>query len=159
MSGVIKVLSVDWLDERAVALRAAMSEELAARYHRTWNGRPERPPGFDLDPATVVYTALAVDGDAPVGHAGLRTIDAGIELKRMFVARSHRGTEVARQVLRAAEEAARRRGHTRLLLHTGDEQPDAIRFYEKSGYTAIAVYPPYDDFPGFRFYEKALTAA
>jgi len=57
-------------------------------------------------------------------------------------------------------DAARALGSTRIILQTGDRQPDAVRLYgctavrlygctavrlyEREGYTRIPVFPPYE---------------
>ncbi len=38
---------------------------------------------------------------------------------------------------------ARERGARRLILQTGDRQPDAIQLYATAGWLPIDVYPPY----------------
>ena len=40
------------------------------------------------------------------------------------------------------------------MLETGDEQPDAMRFYEREGYTAIPAFGYYVDSDLSRCYEK-----
>jgi ribosomal protein S18 acetylase RimI-like enzyme len=46
----------------------------------------------------------------------------------------------------AAVKAARG-GGARLILETGIRQPEAIRLYEKCGFTRIPNFPPYDQDP------------
>jgi hypothetical protein len=40
--------------------------------------------------------------------------------------------------------------------HTGDRQPDAVRLYEREGYTPIPIFPPYEELPFSRCFEKVL---
>ncbi|WP_255359407.1 hypothetical protein [Frondihabitans sp. PAMC 28766] len=43
------------------------------------------------------------------------------------------------------------------MLQTGDRQPDAVRLYERFGYTPIPVYEPYvEAIPFSLCYEKRL---
>jgi len=63
----------------------------------------------------------------------------------MYVEPEHRGSGVATAVLRALEKAAGAQGWNRLVLETGDRQPDAIRFYEREGYTRIPNFGYYAD--------------
>jgi putative acetyltransferase len=51
------------------------------------------------------------------------------------------------------EQCARELGRHRLLLETGDRQPDAIRFCEREGYTRIPNYGHYVDSPLSLCYE------
>ena len=55
------------------------------------------------------------------------------------------------------ERLGRERGAARLVLQTGNRQPEAIALYEKLGYRAIDIYPPYVRFPASRCFEKVLT--
>jgi GNAT superfamily N-acetyltransferase len=135
----IRVESVGWDDAAAVALREAMAAEMKIRYADrfiTRNG---------VQAETVAYTGVAyTDENVPVGHAALRRLGADLELKRMYVVPSHRGTGVSKALLSAVEQAAARLGGTRVLLHTGDRQPDAVRLYEKAGYIRIPIFAPYE---------------
>ena len=127
------VVPVDWSNADAVRLRAEMAAEVGRRYA----GRiPEslRDTTNAVDPESVQATLLVYVGAGAVGHAAVRWNGDDLELKRMYVAPTHRGTGTATALLDAAESAARAAGVTRLVLQTGDRQPDAIRFYERSGY-------------------------
>jgi GNAT superfamily N-acetyltransferase len=64
---------------------------------------------------------------------------------------------VARGLLAAAERAARELGAARVILHTGDRQPEAIRLYEREGYTRIPIYPPYTSMTWSTCFEKPLA--
>jgi GNAT superfamily N-acetyltransferase len=153
------VRPVAWDDVAAVALREAMEEEMGARYADLLTGRPDYlPKGMAVDPETVVYTGIAYAGEGvPVGHVALRRLGGDLEIKRMFVAPSHRGTEVARALLAATEDAARALGASRVVLQTGHRQPDAVRLYEREGYTSIPLFTPYEQLAGSRCFEKSLV--
>jgi GNAT superfamily N-acetyltransferase len=142
-SGIValrfRVESVGWDDAAAVALREAMAAEIKIRYADRFINRKR------VQAETVAYTAVAYTDDRlPVGHAALRWLGADLELKRMYVVPSHRGTGVSNALLSAVEQAAARLGGTRVLLQTGDRQPDAVRLYEKAGYTRIPIFAPYE---------------
>lgn len=123
----------------AVALRAAQRAELDARY----GGDAE--PGSKPTAADVSHFVLARTPDgAAVGCGGLRRLaEDHAEVKRMYVVPAVRGTGVATVVLRALEDAACSLGLTHLVLETGTEQPEAIRFYEREGYARIPNFGPY----------------
>jgi putative acetyltransferase len=124
----------------AAALRRAQRDELDARYGRDDHEPGEKPTAESVPVFLVARTA---EGEA-VGCGGLRPLaGGGAEIKRMFVRASARGTGVAVAVLRALEEEARGMGLARLVLETGAEQPDAIRFYEREGYKRIPLFGPY----------------
>jgi GNAT superfamily N-acetyltransferase len=67
-----------------------------------------------------------------------------MELKRMFVTPAARGTGVAPRLVEAVVALA---GDARVILETGVRQPEAIRLYEKCGFTRIPNYQPYDQDP------------
>jgi putative acetyltransferase len=139
MSGLV-VEAVPWDDADAVALREAQRVEIDARY----GGDTE--PGVKPSADDIALFLVARRDGAPVGCGGLRAIDAEHgEIKRMYVAPAARGSGVSRAILGALETAARDRGWTRLVLETGVEQPDAIRFYTREGYLPIEKYGHYAD--------------
>ncbi len=91
-----------------------------------------------------VFLVARTPSGEPIGCGGLRPLaGGGAEIKRMFVATTARGTGVAVALLRAIEEEARGMGLDRLVLETGTEQPDAMRFYEREGYSRIPLFGPY----------------
>lgn len=141
----VTVHRVDWDDPGAVSLRAAQRAELDARY-----GSDDHEPGTPPSATDVpVFLVARNRNGLPVACGGLRplkpaTLGAGIaEIKRMFAAPEARGTGAAIAVLRALEDEARALGLHRLVLETGTEQPDAVRFYTREGYTEIALFGSY----------------
>ncbi|MBY4109397.1 GNAT family N-acetyltransferase [Rhodococcus fascians] len=110
----------------------------------------------DVHRTFVVYQCDVQNVEQAVGHAALRWNGPDLELKRMFVHPDHRGSGVSTALLQASENAARDQGLRRLILQTGDRQPDAVRLYEKSGYTRIPVFPPYELLPFSNTFEKRL---
>ncbi|MCU1544012.1 MAG: GCN5-related N-acetyltransferase [Microbacteriaceae bacterium] len=136
------VRAVHWDDRAGVELRAAQRLEIAERY-----GTDESEPGPapTADDMTAFFVAFTDDG-MPAGCGGLRRLDeAEGEIKRMFVSRAHRGTGVSTALLGRLEESARELGWKRLVLETGTEQPDAVRFYQREGYTPIPNFGYYAD--------------
>ncbi len=113
-----------------------------------------------LDPATVLLTVVAYVEGRPVGHACLRelggTMAGDLEIKRMYVRPDARGSGVADALLDAVEQRARDEGVPRVVIHTGDRQIAALRFYERHGYTPIDVFPPYEEVTYSRCFEKAV---
>lgn len=150
------VHTVAWDDDDAAALRAEMAAEVGPRYL-------DRIPITlrdnvnAVDAAQVHATFVVRDRDRrPAGHAAVRWNAGELELKRMYVRPQYRGTGVAELLLAGAESAARSAGLPRLILQTGDRQPDAVRFYERNGYGRIPAFPPYDALPYSRCYAKYL---
>ena len=147
------VREVDWADQGAKALRAAQRIEIEERY-----GTPDSEPGpaptaADITAFFVVYD----DAGTPIGCGGLRAIDSEHgEIKRMYVAPGSRGSGASVAILDALEAHGRALGWSRLVLETGEAQPDAIRFYEREGFTRVPNFGYYADSAISLCYEKAL---
>ncbi|MFE3251576.1 GNAT family N-acetyltransferase [Streptomyces sp. NPDC059209] len=149
----MKIEQVMWDDTDAVALRARQRAEIAERY-----GTPDSEPGVPPSQSdmAVFFVAYEDDGTA-VGCGGLRALGAGIgEIKRMYVAPASRGSGVAPRVLLALEEWAREQGWSSLRLETGDAQPDAVRFYTRSGYGPIPAFGAYAESDSSLCFERPL---
>lgn len=126
----------------ASALLTDYERELFSR----WNGptlddpHPELP-GAGLAPPAGLFLIARVDGE-PAGCVGLRSLDDHHgELKRMFVRPAHRGRGLGRQLLEAAEAAARTTlGLRRVRLDTMAELVEARSLYLSAGYVEIGRY-------------------
>ena len=147
---MIEVRAVDWNDRDAERLRSAQEAEVSARY-----GVADSEPGPKPTADSITVFFVAYDGADPVGCGGLRAIDdLHGEVKRMYVVPERRGSGVAVALLRRLESDAEARGWQRLVLETGTAQPDAMRFYEREGYTAIPRFGYYVDSEISLCYEK-----
>jgi GNAT superfamily N-acetyltransferase len=127
----VRIEQVEWEHPASVALRQAQRDEIEVRY-----GTPDSEPGPAPtgDDIVAFYVAFSDDGE-PLGCGGLRQLnEVEGEVKRMFVTPASRGTGTSTAILAQLEAGARERGWIRLLLETGDQQPDAIRFYTREGY-------------------------
>lgn len=152
---VVRIEAVDWEHAASVSLRSAQRVEIAERYGTDDSEPGPAPTAADI---TVFYVAFVGDDGVPAGCGGLRRIDdTHGEIKRMFVDPGHRGTGVSTAILRRLEADARGRGWDRLVLETGDQQPDAMRFYEREGYTRIPNFGHYVDSALSLCYAKPLT--
>jgi GNAT superfamily N-acetyltransferase len=124
----------------AQELVEAVQQEYVERY-----GGPDETPldAADFDPPTGVFLIGRLAGlDArPVACGGIRRVDDDTaEIKRMYVAPHARRRGLARAVLTRLEEAARDAGYTRLVLESGNAQPEALALYRSSGYTPVTPY-------------------
>jgi GNAT superfamily N-acetyltransferase len=149
----VKIEQVEWEHPASVALRQAQRDEIAIRY-----GTPDSEPGPEpgAHDITAFFVAFSDDGE-PLGCGGVRKLEGDeAEVKRMFVSPSSRGSGVSTAILSRLEEFGRERGWHRLVLETGDQQPDAIRFYTREGYIRIPNFGYYADSPASRCYEKVL---
>jgi GNAT superfamily N-acetyltransferase len=141
----------------ARTLVAAAQADLAARY-----GDNDQNPveAIEFDPPEGAFFVAYLGGE-PVACGGWRTLShfaeaeaAGTEIaedvaeiKRMYAMPTVRGTGVAAALIAALEESARAHGMRRMVLETGQRQPEAISFYGKWGYEQIANYGYYKDEP------------
>jgi GNAT superfamily N-acetyltransferase len=97
---------------------------------------------------------IAWSDTMPLGCVSLRRLDAGLgEVKRLWVAPDARGQGLARRLMAAVEDQARRLGFTRLNLDTNAALTEAIALYQATGWTEIA---PYSGFPSTHWFSKAL---
>ena len=149
----IEPVSAD--DEELAKLRQELRADISARY-------PEDGADSDDHLTEGIRFLLMRENGTAIGccalqqnsHSGLE----GFELKRMYVVPSSRGSGAASRLLEAAEALARELEAPRIYLETGTGQPEAIRFYERSGYTGIPLYPPYVRSPLSLAYQKVLEA-
>lgn len=150
---MLRVVAVEWGHSDAEVLRAEMTAEVGPRY--AYLAKTLRVNPNAIDPVTVHRTFVVYAGE-PVGHAAVRWNAGELELKRMYVRPGYRGSGVAPLLLDAAEDAVRERGLPRLILQTGHLQPEAVRFYERSGYHRIPIFSPYESLPLSNCFAKDL---
>ena len=137
----------------AAALIAKAEAELAQRYS------PEHRHGLAVD-ALLAQDArffVITHEDEAAGCGGYVVFAPGVaELKRMYVARAHRGHGLSRQVLRAIEAAAAAEGVRVMHLETGTLQSEALALYLSAGYRVCGKFGAYTDSPVSVFMEKHL---
>jgi GNAT superfamily N-acetyltransferase len=94
-----------------------------------------------------VFLVARADG-RPVGCGAVRRIDPATgEIKRMYVSPAERGRGLGGRLLAELERHARALGLRRLVLETGERQPESIRVYERAGFVRIARFGEYVDSP------------
>ncbi|MFH8691393.1 GNAT family N-acetyltransferase [Streptomyces anulatus] len=143
----------------AVKLNDQVQLEYAERYGDEGDVTPLDPSMFL--PPRGLYLLAYDELERPVATGGWRTQDRNdqgywdgdAEIKRMFVIPEGRGRGLARRMLAALEEDARAAGRLRMVLETGDQQPEAIALYESSGYTVC------EKFGHYREYESSICMA
>lgn len=91
-----------------------------------------------------------------LGFGALVIKDGYGEIKRMYTHPAHRGQGVGWEVLLYLERAALQNGLAVLRLETGIYQPEALRLYQRAGYTYIAPFGDYRLDPLSVFMEKQL---
>lgn len=118
---------------------AAYYRELDARFE---GGFDPGSGGYAGKPAQAgdVFLVARLDGHA-IGCGSLKALDAATgEIKRMWVAPEARGLGLARRLLQALEEEARRLGITRIVMDTNRSLAEAQSLYRKAGYHDIPSY-------------------
>lgn len=150
---MITVDNESWDTPVGAQLRAAQRAELDARYG-TSNHEPCTVPSAD---DISVFVVARDDNAVGIGCGALRRLsDDEAEIKRMYVIPPERGRGASVSILRKLEESARKLGFRVLKLETGSAQPDAVRFYEREGYSKIDPYGAYVDEPTSLCYSKTL---
>ena len=133
-------VSVDFAD--GAALVGAMIDEMRELYEGLDLLSPDMPKAgaAELGPPDGTFLVGYRDGEAICGGGVKRLPDGACEIKRMYLVPSARGQGVARILLRALEDAARRLGYDVVRLDTGPRQPHARGLYESEGYVAIGNF-------------------
>lgn len=140
----------------ARAMVAAALADLGERYGGPGDETPVDPVEFD--PPEGAFLVAYLDG-RPVGCGGWRSHGGRNEIgeiKRMYTAPEARRRGVARAMLAAIEDSARQYGRRRLVLETGDRQPEAMKLYETAGYEPIPNFGFYRDEPNCLSYGRRL---
>jgi putative acetyltransferase len=111
-----------------------------------------------LKGSNVRFAVARDDSGRAIGCGAVVMYDGYGELKRMYVSEQSRGMGVARAVLALLELSAREAGYKVFTLETGPYQPEALRFYARSGYLPCARYGDYKDDPLSVFMRKDHSA-
>jgi putative acetyltransferase len=100
---------------------------------------------------------VAFQNEQAIGCGAFRKFDTNtVEIKRMYVKVTYRGSGVANTVLSSLEQWASEEGFTKCVLETGNRQIDAIKFYKKSGYRSIPNYGQYAQMEDSNCFEKLV---
>ena len=103
-------------------------------------GAPTATPA-DLGPPRGAFVVIFDDDGRAVAGGGLKRLDdEACEIKRMYVVPVARGRGLAKVLLEALEDEARRLGYRIARLDTGAQQPAAQRMYERAGYEPIGNF-------------------
>ena len=103
------------------------------------------------------YVVIAYENEKAVACGAIKEYAPGImEIKRMFTDPEVRGKGVATKVLNELIEWAREMNYQKCILETGIRQPDAIRLYQKNGFTTIPNYGQYEGVVNSVCFEKEL---
>jgi GNAT superfamily N-acetyltransferase len=153
--GQFKIKSARFDDPDVAELVAENMRDLSERYGGNGDDTPIAPAHF-LPPDGDFLVAVRAGDDRLLASAGWRRHGSDAELKRMFTRVEARGQGLARRMLTAVEESARAAGCQRVILETGDKQPEAIALYESAGYERIEDFGHYKGEPGVLSYAKKI---
>lgn len=123
-------------------LIAELDADLTARYPNPEDNHLDLAPE-EVGESRGVFLIARLGGVA-VGCAALRDIGGGDgEIKRMYVSPTARGRGIGGLLLAELERRARSLGMRRLVLETGEKQPEALRLYERTGFAPIPRFGKY----------------
>lgn len=105
----------------------------------------------------IKYVVVAFEDDLPLSCGAIKPFDeTTVEVKRMYTTAEARGKGVASKVLAELEAWASELSFTQIILETGKRQKDAVRLYEKNGYSVTPNYGPYVGVDNSVCFKKAL---
>ncbi|MEU5811161.1 MULTISPECIES: GNAT family N-acetyltransferase [unclassified Streptomyces] len=144
-----------------------LNDQVQLEYQERYDGEGDAThldPAMFLPPHGLYLVAYDTSG-SPLATGGWRAqdendegySDGDAELKRMYVIPRARGLGLARRILAELEADARAAGRTRMVLETGDKQPEAIALYLSEGYTPTEKFGYYRDYASSRCMAKSLT--
>jgi GNAT superfamily N-acetyltransferase len=145
----IEIIRTTGADSRSNLLRETMDSETFGLYAESLaamepDERASTLAALATNPEELIEVVIAVDeGGVDVGHAALRKLSDGYEVKKVFVVPGARGRGISRQLMAAIEDVARELGEARIRLQTGPLQVEAIALYRAIGYVPIPAFGPY----------------
>ena len=126
--------------ERSQLLQSAFFADIADRYPGWSPTSSQSVELSELGPPSGVWL-VAYLGEVAVGCGGLQRLDnESAEVRRLFLDERVRGHGIGRTLLTALEKHARTLGYDRLLLTTGDRQPEALGLFRAVGYHEVAPF-------------------
>ncbi len=97
---------------------------------------------FDTICNVIIYYA----DNEPIACGAIKEFnEQEAEIKRMFVRPEYRGRGIGLDLLQKLELWASELNYTECILETGKNQPEAIRLYQRGGYTLIKNYGVYEN--------------
>ena len=100
---------------------------------------------------------IAYADDEAIGCGAIKMYDEQtMEIKRMFVKESYRNQGLAAKILLQLEGWAKDLSFKKCILETGNNQPEAIRLYQKCNYKIIPNYGQYEGVETSFCFEKVI---
>ena len=135
----VEVLRTDNENNDFIRLIRLLDEDLEERYGLLQKQFDIHNKVDRISDVVIVYK----DG-LPVACGAYKEYDStSIELKRIFVKKEYRKQGLARLLVKALEDMAKKKGYRYAMLETGNGQPEAVGLYHKLGYENIQNYGPY----------------
>jgi putative acetyltransferase len=114
----------------------------------------------EVMPGRGAFLIARTEQRVAVGCGALRRVDSQTaEIKRMYVSPRHRGAGVGRAIVEKCEQVARELGVSRIVLETGERQPEALTLYAHCGFARIPAFGEYENSPLSICMEKVLPPA
>jgi putative acetyltransferase len=105
----------------------------------------------------IKFVIVAYENNKPVSCGSIKQYTPDIaEIKRMYTLPEYRGKGIASRVLNELEQWAGELSFEKCILETGKRQPEAIRLYEKNGYTLIPNFGQYAGEENSLCFEKVI---
>jgi GNAT superfamily N-acetyltransferase len=137
---MIEVVRTNFENKDFIYLVRFLDKELA---ERDGDAHPFYAQYNKID--NIKYAVVAYLNNVPVGCGALKDYkNKTAEVKRMYVLPEYRSKGFGGIILKELEAWAAELKYSILILETGKAQPEAIRLYEKSGYTLIPNYGQYE---------------
>ncbi|MDF9798065.1 putative acetyltransferase [Catalinimonas alkaloidigena] len=105
----------------------------------------------------IKYVIIAYEHDNAVACGAIKEFSPeAMEVKRMYTLPQARGKGMASRILGELESWAKELAYVKCVLETGKRQSEAIRLYEKNGYSIIPNYGQYVKMENSLCFEKIL---
>ena len=154
MNNVVIIKKVSPGSAEAQLMSAALWEEIQSRYGF------EAPNPFDAASFAAGNAGFWIARDAAnkaVGSIAVAPLNnTESEIDMMYVSPGYRGCGIAQKLMAAAVKHAKENNFTLLKLRAGAPQPEALRFYEKEGFTRIPAFGKWVDDSTAICFEKKI---
>lgn len=138
---MVEIIRTTSNDKRFKNLILELDNDLISRYtHERYK--------FDtnIEIGQLKTAIIAEISRIPVGCGCFKEIDqATVEIKRMYVNPYFRGFGTASKIIDAITRWASELLYDNAVLEIGTKQPEAIKLYEKHGFSTIPTFAPYID--------------
>lgn len=105
----------------------------------------------------IKYVVVLYEDEKALACGAIKAFsDTAMEVKRMYTEPDARGKGYASRILQHLEQWAKELGYAKCVLETGIRQREAVRLYEKCGYTRIPNYGQYAGVANSVCFEKSV---